>query len=524
MLQMRNGMHFYMKSVIQLWIFFMAVVCIANAEALILGEIQVSSTLGQALNARIAFADLSDVDVLKLKIRLADREEYKELGMQYPDGHKFRFAVVSEPGSLLPFIRISTAYPIEDPFVNLLVEVSSSAGKLIKSYTFLLDPVIEPVTVVKSPVTLESNEAIELPAALNKGIVGLPEKTGGSSLQRKKHRTKNKVHAQLASSFRDSRSHMKLTMSLSISNYDTSVPAVVNRDMLQEDLIAKEKSLEELKLQIGEMQAVINSLQDKRVSVASSVASTTKESEPVSVKQTVLTPVPAQSVIQNSGRSMGWLNVVLVIAGVLLTVLALVWYQKYRRLHDWQHAPFNDVEELSVSGAIAVPEPLPAKKSVIPEDSEQVQSEAVVPERPPFSFLVEPQAQPLAQPRVHTAASESLPFEKVSLSASEPVLDTRLRAEHTPIVPPEYAILMEANRYLRAGNDDLAENLLIQAIEVNPKNLFGYQALLRIYDKRGDKERFQNMALQLKAIGDEAAFKQAAELGRKLDPDNSLYA
>jgi len=39
-----------------------------------------------------------------------------------------------------PYIKITSVQPINEPFVNLLVELTWSSGKLLREYTFLLDP------------------------------------------------------------------------------------------------------------------------------------------------------------------------------------------------------------------------------------------------------------------------------------------------------------------------------------------------------------------------------------------------
>jgi pilus assembly protein FimV len=92
------------------------------------------------------------------------------------------------------------------------------------------------------------------------------------------------------------------------------------------------------------------------------------------------------------------------------------------------------------------------------------------------------------------------------------------------VASPEYDFLEQADIYLRFGHDKLAEDVLREAIKVNPINSHGYLTLLGIYETRGDAEAFYALAQQLKAIGDAADWKKAAEMGRKLDPANPFYA
>lgn len=484
----------------------MAAVFMANADALVLGEIQVNSTLGQPLSARIAFVDLSDVDALQLKIRLAGSDEYNKLGLQFPDGHKFRFQVVNEQGAILPFIRIITSHPIDDPFVNLLVEVSSPAGKLIKAYTFLLDPPLDSLrsSDAEPSVTVEHQEVSpSVTTAFGKGGSDQAVKPVKSAVKRTRHHARKTVQAEPQLG----RSRMKLAMSLSISSYDPSAQTGANRDALQEELIAKEKALQDLNLQIGEMQTVIKSLQEKQ-GITAYAASAVPAEVPHSAS-------PVSVAVQPPATPIIWLNSVLAFAALVLGGVGWGWYRKYRRMHEWQHGPFDDLHE-EPPAEITEQEPVYVKP-----DAPHVKM--LFPTRQaPFTSLDESTDAP--SPDQSPAASAPLQFEKVALPIGEQSVEVPAYTEHTPIVPPEYALLMEANRYLRAGNDQQAEDALIQAIHVNSKNLYGYQALLRIYEKRGDTKRFENMALQIKQTGDEDAFNEAAEQGRKLDPDNPLYA
>jgi hypothetical protein len=416
--------------------------------------------------------------------------------MQYPESHKFRFTLVNEPGAMLPFIRVSTSYPLDDPFIHLLVEVSSPAGKLFKAYTFLLDPPAE-FSDVQLPL-LSTPSA--MPQAAKTDV--RPVKTHRPPV--KKHPRKKQdavVRTEL-------RSQMKLAMSLSISSYD---PAQADsRDALPEELIAKEKALQELNSQIGEMQTVIKSLQDKRalVTPSSVEAVSPVAGEPVKIPL----EAPVEQVTLPAHPEKNGLNTALAIIAFLLAGIGGgVWYFKFRRMQAWQRAPFDEVHEEPVVEAevqdyrpVLIKPELPDVTMPFPTVDAPFTSHAPVAEELPSATLEHP---------------VSLTFEKITVG--EQTTETPAYAEHA--VPPEYAILMEANRHLRAGNDQLAEVSLNQAISANPKNIYGYQALLGIYEKRGDLQGFERTAQQIKSLGDDDAFAEAAVRGRALDPENLLY-
>lgn len=527
-----------MRKLLQLWILSVAAVFSTSAGALMLGEIQVNSHLGQPLIARIALIDLGKTEALQLKTNLAGVEEYKALGLQFPDGNKFRFQLVNEAGTQ-PFIRVSTARPVDDPFVNLLIEITQASGKLLKAYTFLLDPSPDTLFAAdESSVRLPSQGASPQSnhaAAFDKAIGGKPEKPFNSNLKRRKHHRSAKAGppVQAEITVQEHKSRMKLTMSLSISKSDSSAPVSPKdaNDALQEEMISKEKLLADMNVQISEMRGVIKSLQNKlepqisehnqEAASAVPVLSEAVSSETVVSEKVVESPetkiavsaIPPTGKLQADNKvAIDWLNSVLALIVLLLGVLGFVWYRKYKQMQQGHRGPFDDMEESSdVAVQIPVfkvpaPEPSPVKLIDVP----------VVAEKPPVSFETAPAAEQVSTPSV---------IEKSDLAYDVKSYETPAAVEQTsvPIVPPEYAILLEANRYLRSGQDKLAEDALIRAIQVNPKNPYGYHALLKIYGARKDATSFEIIARQLKETGDEAAFNEAAEMGRQLDPDNPLY-
>jgi len=112
----------------------------ASTYAVGMGGINVTSALGQPLKADIELMAVNKTEKDSLVARLAPPEAYKNAGLEYPYGNKFKFEIESR-ASGEPYIKVSSAQAINDPFVSLLVELSWSAGKLSREYTFLLDPV-----------------------------------------------------------------------------------------------------------------------------------------------------------------------------------------------------------------------------------------------------------------------------------------------------------------------------------------------------------------------------------------------
>jgi Tfp pilus assembly protein FimV len=129
---------------------------------------------------------------------------------------------------------------------------------------------------------------------------------------------------------------------------------------------------------------------------------------------------------------------------------------------------------------------------------------------------------------VHEDAESVLPPAITKTSVSVVDLTMKTPAYTSPkiqsILPPEYEMLEEADIYLRFGHDKLAEEALREAIRINPKNPQAYLTLSRVYSSRGDSLSFLALAKQVKSLGDEGVWDKVADMGRNLDPNNTLYS
>ena len=71
--------------------------------------------------------------------RLASAEAFRQAGIDYaPSINGLRMSIERRGNGAV--VRVSSDRPINEPFVDMLVELNWSAGRLIREYTFLLDP------------------------------------------------------------------------------------------------------------------------------------------------------------------------------------------------------------------------------------------------------------------------------------------------------------------------------------------------------------------------------------------------
>jgi len=89
--------------------------------------------------------------------------------------------------------------------------------------------------------------------------------------------------------------------------------------------------------------------------------------------------------------------------------------------------------------------------------------------------------------------------------------------------PEEVDPIGEADLFLNFGRDVQAEEILTNALKNNPADQKILLKLLSIYGDRKDIQAFAAIARQLREVGDAAAWAQASEAGRNLEPENPFY-
>ena len=105
-----------------------------------LGKLAVQSGLGQPLRAEIEIVNLQRGEAETLAARIASADAFREAGVEFGSVVPQVRAILERRGENRYVIRLSTLNPVEEPFVDLLVELNWASGRLVRQYTFLLDP------------------------------------------------------------------------------------------------------------------------------------------------------------------------------------------------------------------------------------------------------------------------------------------------------------------------------------------------------------------------------------------------
>jgi pilus assembly protein FimV len=133
-----------------------------------LGRLAVQSGLGQPLRAEIEVTNLQRGEAESLSARIASVDAFREAGVDYSAIVPQVRAALERRGENRYVIRLSTLNPVEEPFVDLLVELNWASGRLVRQYTFLLDPAEykgSPIGAAPPAVAAPQARPIEQPKA-----------------------------------------------------------------------------------------------------------------------------------------------------------------------------------------------------------------------------------------------------------------------------------------------------------------------------------------------------------------------
>ena len=140
------------------------------AEAAGIGKLTVLSGLGQPLRAEVDVAANRE-ELAGMTARLAPQDAFRQAGVDYAAVlHDLRFTL-DKGANGQAVVKVTSVKPINEPFLDFLVELNWPAGRLVREYTFLLDPPeiavkqsARPVTEARVVETVQSRGISDRPA------------------------------------------------------------------------------------------------------------------------------------------------------------------------------------------------------------------------------------------------------------------------------------------------------------------------------------------------------------------------
>jgi pilus assembly protein FimV len=124
-----------------------------------LGKLTVHSGLGQPLSAQIELTSATKEELDSLAARVADAALYRQNNLAFQSVLTRSRVSIERAPSGETTLKVTTVGSVNEPYLDLLIEANWAAGRIVRAYTFLLDPpgtgaaaAIEPVTPPRAGV------------------------------------------------------------------------------------------------------------------------------------------------------------------------------------------------------------------------------------------------------------------------------------------------------------------------------------------------------------------------------------
>jgi pilus assembly protein FimV len=129
------------------------------ADAAGLGRLSIQSALGQPLRAEVEVTSVGRDEAGSLAVRLASQSAFRQANLEFnPALAALRFTLDKRSDSSF-VVRITSLQPINEPYLDVLLELTWATGRVLREYTVLLDPpalratpdLVAPVTPSPAP-------------------------------------------------------------------------------------------------------------------------------------------------------------------------------------------------------------------------------------------------------------------------------------------------------------------------------------------------------------------------------------
>ncbi len=137
-----------------------------TASALALGRLTVQSALGEPLRAEIEVPQISSTEADTLRAMLGSAEQFRSQGLEFPSTLSGLQIQLQRRVGGQTILQLRTERAITEPFLDLVLDAQWQNGRLIRSYTLLLDPPAErrPASLVRLAPQVSAPTAAAAPA------------------------------------------------------------------------------------------------------------------------------------------------------------------------------------------------------------------------------------------------------------------------------------------------------------------------------------------------------------------------
>ncbi|WP_290664447.1 FimV/HubP family polar landmark protein [Aquabacterium sp.] len=124
------------------------------------------SALGESLRAEIDITSLTPEESASLQVKVASPETYRAAGVDYNQVLGTTSIVLQRRTDGRSFLKITSDRSVQEPFIDVILDLAWSSGRLVREYTLLFDPpsTRTPAQAV-APTTMDSVAPAPRPAS-----------------------------------------------------------------------------------------------------------------------------------------------------------------------------------------------------------------------------------------------------------------------------------------------------------------------------------------------------------------------
>ena len=109
------------------------------ASALGLGEIKMNSAMNEPMDAEIVILNLGDLTENEVQVKLAGAADFERAGVERLFSLTDLKFTLDLSKSSRPLIRVTSQKPIKEPYLDFLVDMRWTSGRMLREYTVLMD-------------------------------------------------------------------------------------------------------------------------------------------------------------------------------------------------------------------------------------------------------------------------------------------------------------------------------------------------------------------------------------------------
>jgi pilus assembly protein FimV len=129
------------------------------ASAQNLGRLALLSRLGEPLDAEIEITAVPAEARDSLSAQIVPIGIFERFGVTPSPPLEVMRAVVDRGADGRPVVRLKSSVPVERPAVNMIVELVWNGGRMVRQYSFNVDPPERAVAKAEAPATVQQAEA-----------------------------------------------------------------------------------------------------------------------------------------------------------------------------------------------------------------------------------------------------------------------------------------------------------------------------------------------------------------------------